>query len=139
MAKFEKIYKLVSSGLCRNCQLTQFSKHVMKNRLIILFALFLCVTWLCAEETFVEPTHAVELSQAHEGTLEVDTMLLDSYGQPPKNMREFYLRARGILAGDATARISDPRIVAAANDLGIALISGPMLGDLTDDGVTIWL
>ncbi len=92
-----------------------------------------------AGEVYVEPTHVVRLPQAHQGTLEVDTLLLDSYGSPPPARREFYLRARAVLAGSKTSQISDPEIISIANELELPLISGPMLGGLTSDGISIWL
>ena len=81
----------------------------------------------------------VSLSQAHKGTLEIDTMLLDSYGKLPERLRQFYFDARKVFVADAQADFNDPQIIAAAKQHGLVLMGGPLLGDLKSDGVTIWL
>jgi alkaline phosphatase D len=88
--------------------------------------------------TPVAPKHAVTLPQAHKGTLEVDTLLLDSYGSPPEPQRAFYLAAREWLSASPEAAPTDAAVVEAAKEAGLALISGPMLGDLSATGVTVW-
>ena len=87
----------------------------------------------------VEPTFNVTLSEAHKGTLEIDTRLLDSYERLPANVRQFYLDAREVFAASRPADFSDSGIVAAARKHDIPLMGGPMLGDLREDGVTVWL
>lgn len=96
------------------------------------------VSVCCAEETPVKPTHAVSLGDAHKGTLEIDTRLLDSYGRPPEERRAFYLAAREILADSPAASPTDPRIIEAAQKAGLPLLSGPMLGDVSESGITVW-
>ncbi len=109
---------------------------------ITLFCLVLCcgmVAPACyAEETPVKPVHTVTLKQAHQGTLEIDTLLLDSYGRLPEARRAFYLKAREILAGSPSASITDPPIIEAAQKAGLLLLSGPMLGACAEDGIGIW-
>ena len=85
------------------------------------------------------PTFKVTLPEAHRGTLEIDTQLLDSYGPPPSDVRQFYLDARRIFAENRLADFTDASIVDAARRHGLTLMGGPMLGDLRDHGVTIWL
>ena len=87
----------------------------------------------------VERKIRVSLREAHKGTLEIDTRLLDSYGGPDDNVRQFYLDARKVFAGSRSADFSDSSIVKAAEANGVALMGGPMLGDLSDDGVTLWI
>ncbi len=87
----------------------------------------------------VVPTFKVTLSEAHKGTLEIDTRLLDSYGRLPSNVRQFYLDAREVFAASGEADFSDPPIVEAARKHKISLMGGPMLGDLRENGVTVWL
>ena len=87
----------------------------------------------------VERKHRVTLSQAHKGTLEVDTLLLDSFGAPPENVREFYLRSREAFVANADADFSDEVFVKLAKQKGIKLMGGPMLGDLRSDQVSVWL
>ncbi|MBX2852994.1 MAG: fibronectin type III domain-containing protein [Phycisphaeraceae bacterium] len=81
----------------------------------------------------------VTLGQAHKGTLEIDTMLLDSYGKLPENVRQFYFAARKVFEANPKANFTDPAIVAAAKAHGVRLMGGPLLGDLQQDSVTIWL
>ncbi len=81
----------------------------------------------------------VTLPQAHKGTLEVDTNLLDSYGPPPENARQFYLSARATFAENRTLNFDSPKIVRLARRHKIDLMGGPLLGNLTSDGVTIWM
>ena len=113
----------------------------MDNRLNIFCIILLC--GVCApvegaETTPVEPDCKVSLGQAHKGTLELDTRLLDSYGRLPEERRAFYLTAREILAGSPAASLSDSKIIEAAGKAGLSLISGPMLGDLSESGITVW-
>ena len=94
---------------------------------------------VCSMETApVKPAHVVSLSQAHQGNLEIDTLLLDSYGRLPEERRAFYLKAREILAGSSAVTLTDPKIIDAAKKAGLSLISGPMLGDISESGVTVW-
>jgi len=87
----------------------------------------------------IEPTFKVTLRDAHKGTLDVDTRLLDSYEKLPANVRQFYLDARALFAANGQADFSDSEVVAAAHRHGVKLMGGPMLGDLREDGVTVWL
>ena len=86
-----------------------------------------------------ERLHHVTLKQAHTGTLEVDTLLLDSYGPPPGNIRQFYLQSRAILSEKKDRDFTHPEIIESAKKNGIALMGEPMLGDLGSDRVSIWL
>ncbi|MEM6981088.1 MAG: alkaline phosphatase D family protein [Planctomycetota bacterium] len=80
----------------------------------------------------------MSLRQAHQGTLKTDMSLLDSYGPPPDALRRFYLASREVFEGNGNAGFSDPSIIEAAARYQLPLMGGPMLGDLTDRGVTIW-
>jgi alkaline phosphatase D len=114
---------------------------VMVNRVKVgVPVLVLCLaSALCqAEQPAVEPNDAVTLRDAHKGNLEVDTRLLDSFGRLPANRRNFYLAARQILADSPDATPADPRIVALAQQAELPLMSGPMLGDLSAHGLTVW-
>ena len=91
-----------------------------------------------AQKTPAEPTYDVSLSQAHKGTLDIDRMLLDSFERLPENRRAFYLRARNILVGSPNASPKDPEIIEAAKKFGLPLISGPMLGNVSATGITVW-
>jgi len=86
----------------------------------------------------VPPVHVVTLGQVHRGDAEIDTLLLDSYGHLPEETRTFYLAARQILEKSPSATPGDPGIIAAAKKAGNRLISGPMLGDVAESGITVW-
>ncbi|MBD3377837.1 alkaline phosphatase family protein [candidate division KSB1 bacterium] len=68
----------------------------------------------------------------------MDTLLLDSYDRPSEERRSLYLTARKIFADSSDATPSDPGIIAAARQAGLALLSGPMLGDVSESGITVW-
>ncbi|MEM6474280.1 MAG: hypothetical protein AAF802_32380, partial [Planctomycetota bacterium] len=89
--------------------------------------------------SIVERKIRVTLRNAHKGTLEIDTQLLDSYGGPPEVRRSFYLETRAIFERNAETEFSHPEILASAEKHGLPLMGGPLLGDLKSDGVTVWL
>ncbi len=90
------------------------------------------------EETPIAPIHVVSLKQAHQGDLEIDSLLLDSFGRLPEERRTFYLTARKILADSPVTTLTDPRIIEAAKKFKLLLISGPMLGDVSESSITVW-
>lgn len=87
----------------------------------------------------IAPTFRVTLPEAHKGTLEIDTRLLDSYVSPEKNLRQFYLDARAVFQSDSEAGFVDSAIVDLAKKHSVKLMGGPMLGDLRSDGLTMWM
>ncbi len=96
-------------------------------------------TDLYAQTSHQEKKEPVLLPKVHKGTLEIDTWLLDSDGQLPYSLRQFYLDAREVFAANSDADFTDEAIIDAAMKHDILLMGGPMLGDLTDKGVSIWL
>jgi alkaline phosphatase D len=105
------------------------------------FPLFFLFTNLCygANSDTIQPRHKVTLPEAHIGDLEIDTKLLDSYGRLPENIRRFYLDARAVFTENADADFSHPAILDAARKNELPLMGAPMLGNLREDGVDIWL
>jgi alkaline phosphatase D len=107
-------------------------------------SLFVLILILLSTATFAQKNdsipvrHNVTLPQAHKGTLEIDSLLLDSYTRLPENVRKFYMEARSVFE-ENSVDFTDERIVAAAAKNSILLMSGPMLGDLKENGVSIWL
>ena len=75
----------------------------------------------------------VTLNQAHKGSLAIDTLLLDSYKMAPSNVRQFYIDARFVLSENADADFTHPQILESARVNKIALMGGPMLGNLTEN------
>ena len=111
----------------------------MKRRPFILTTSAALATCSHLKAKTVEPTFKVTLPEAHKGTLEIDTKLLDSYGKLPENVRQFYFETRAVFAGNRSADFFSPEIIRAAQRHGIPLMGGPMLGRLAEDGVTFWL
>ncbi|MGF1584785.1 MAG: alkaline phosphatase D family protein [Bacteroidales bacterium] len=87
----------------------------------------------------IPPRHTVTLNEAHIGDLEIDTRLLDSYLLLPDSIRKFYLSARTVFEGNPDADFTNNEIIEAAREYNLPLIGGPMLGNLTEDGVMLWL
>lgn len=87
----------------------------------------------------ISPTHEVTLPQAHKGTLEIDTLLLDSYERLPENIRQFYFEARKVFETGIEKTFTDPEIIAAAKRHGVLLMGGPLLGQVTEESVVLWL
>jgi len=111
------------------------------NKLIYLF-LSITTTYLsnnCFGQTTnkVSPRYNVTLNKAHIGSLEIDTMLLNSYATSPLNITHFYLDARALFEKNR-AGFTDKQIVEAALNNDIKLMGGPMLGDIKENGVSIW-
>ena len=94
---------------------------------------------LSADNDTIPPRHKVTLPEAHVGNPEIDTKLLDSYGRLPENIRQFYLDARAVFAGNPDAGFTHPDIVRAARKHEVPLMGGPILGKLSEDGVVVWL
>jgi alkaline phosphatase D len=117
----------------------------MKNYNIILQCCFLVSIFLVNNKCHsigndtIPPRHKVTLRDAHIGNLEVDTRLLDSYVLLPENVRQFYLDSRTVFANNPTADFINPEIIEAARKHNIPLMGGPMLGDVREDRVSIWL
>lgn len=105
----------------------------------MLFILFVSITFFSYGQQSVSVRHVVTLDQAHVGSLHIDTLLLDSYGVLPDNIRQFYLEARFVLSRNADADFTHPGILKSAQNNKITLMGGPMLGNLTESGVPIWL
>ncbi len=83
--------------------------------------------------------HEVTLPEAHIGDLEVDTRLLDSYGGLDENTRQFFIDARYVFSETTDANFTHPLIIKAARKHGVVLMGGPMLGNLADNSVIVWL
>ena len=91
----------------------------------------------CQVADTVSSRYNVTLKEAHIGSLEIDTMLLNSYGTVPENIEQFYLDARGVFE-KKKVDFTNKHIVEAALNNDMGLMGGPMLGDITEHGVSIW-
>ncbi len=106
--------------------------------ILLLFLFTSSVSYTQSVDT-VPARHRVTLKEAHIGSLHIDTLLLDSYEAVPGNVRKFYLEARKVLTTHEGADYTDEQVVAAAKQHDIHLMGGPMLGDVSDEGVSLWL
>ncbi|MFO7881939.1 MAG: alkaline phosphatase D family protein [Kosmotogaceae bacterium] len=86
----------------------------------------------------VTPRYDVTLPEAHIGSLQIDTMLLNSYETVPFNIKQFYLKCRNVF-NNAETDFTNKAIKEAALNNDVRLMGGPMLGNLKPDGVSIWL
>lgn len=106
---------------------------------IFLSIFIISFSCLSAENDTIQPNYKVTLPEAHVGNLKIDTKLLDSYGQLPENIRQFYLKARTVFVGNPDADFTHPEIIEAAQKNDVPLMGGPILGKLSGEGVVIWL
>ena len=86
---------------------------------------------------FISPRHNITLDEAHLGSLEIDTMLLNSYEAIPSNINRYYTVVRGTFLTD-NVDFDNEKIVNAALKNEMPIMAGPMLGDIKDNGVSIW-
>ncbi|MDN3664726.1 alkaline phosphatase D family protein [Algibacter miyuki] len=80
----------------------------------------------------------VTLKQAHVGSLEIDSLLLNSYETVPENISTFYFDTRALFEGNEID-FTHTDIVASALNNEMKLMGGPMLGDVKSNGISIWL
>ena len=113
--------------------------HILSKCCLAFIIIFISNNCFSQNTTIVPVRNKVTLKEAHKGDLAIDTMLLDSYGLLPENMRKFYMESRLVFSENADANFTDTKILAAAKKHNLALIGGPMLGNLKEDEVTIWL
>lgn len=79
----------------------------------------------------------VTLKEAHIGSAEIDNMLLNSYEVSPSNIRKFYLDSRGVFEKSHVDFTSEQIVKTALNN-DVGLMGGPMLGDVKENGISIW-
>ncbi len=117
----------------------------MKYKNILFQCCFFLITISISNDCYCQNTdtiptrYKVTLKEAHIGNLEIDTKLLDSYKLLPENYRQFYLDARLVFSKNAYADFTNPEIIKAAKKHHLPLMGGPMLGELHESGVSLWL
>lgn len=77
----------------------------------------------------------VSLKDAHIGTLEIDLRIMNQYEQQPQEVLDFYTDCRVALTGKKP-EVDLPKVCSAHNRLKLG---GPMLGDITQTGVSVWM
>jgi alkaline phosphatase D len=117
----------------------------MKKHILFFQFFFFIVTSINGNYCFgnssdtIPPQHEITLREAHIGSLQIDTLLLDSYGLLPENIRTFYKSARHVFEENPEADFSDKAIIELAQKYSIPVMGGPMLGNLNENGLTIWM
>ncbi|MDD4363424.1 MAG: alkaline phosphatase D family protein [Atribacterota bacterium] len=116
-------------------------KIIRRNRinLAFLFLVTFNYSYISAKTDTIPPQHKVTLSEAHIGNIEIDTKLLDSYEPLPENIRQLYLEARDVFSSNPDADFSHSKIIEIAKKYNLPLMGGPMLGDLSENAVVLWL
>ena len=115
----------------------------MKN--ILIQCCFILVLVIFSKNGFsqntevIVPRYKVTLDEAHIGDVSIDTKLLGSYQLLPDSKRQFYLESRTVFSENKDAGFTSAGIIDAAQKHNILLMGGPMLGNLKDDGVTLWM
>lgn len=112
------------------------------DKLMYLFV-FIAITYLnnncfCQIHNTVTPRYVVTLPEAHIGSLQIDTMLLNSYKTVPFNIKQFYIDSRSLF-DKGEIHFTNKLILKTALNNDLRLMGGAMLGDLKPDGVSIWL
>jgi len=81
----------------------------------------------------------LNLNAVHKGSVAIDTALLNLVPQPD-SVQAFFAAARQAFEAHPTAGFADlPTIRKAADEHGVALLGGPLLGALSHDGVRVWV
>ena len=92
-----------------------------------------------ASKDTVTHRHKVTLPEAHIGNLEIDTRLLNSYQLLPENIRQFYFDARAVFSENPNADFTNKKIIEAAGKYNMLIMGGPMLGNLSENSVILWV
>ena len=111
----------------------------MKKGIVFFIAIIFSINCFSINSDTIQCLHKITLNQAHVGSLEIDTKLLDSYGLLPENIRKFYFSSRSIFVEDVNADFTNEKIINAAREYNLPLMGGPMLGNLDIDEVTLWV
>ena len=77
----------------------------------------------------------VSLRDAHKGTLEIDLRIMNQFGDQPQDVQDFYVACRAALAGDDPANA----VAKVCRDFKRHKLGGPLLGDVTSTGVSVWM
>lgn len=105
----------------------------------ILIGVASVVSFAAADETSktkrAVSSEAVSLGDAHKGTLEIDLKMLNQFLVQPQEMQDFYTACRAALAGGKP----DEEMAAISRKFKRLKLGGPMLGDITESSVAIWL
>lgn len=76
----------------------------------------------------------VTLKEAHKGTLEIDLRMFNQFVPQSAATNDFYTQARSFYCGESATDL-----VALSQQFNRPALGGPLLGDLTASGVSVWM
>lgn len=82
-----------------------------------------------------EDPRYVSLGDAHKGTLEIDLRIMNQFGDRPREVQDFYTACRKAM----TREQPEHAVAASCRMFSRWKLGGPMLGDLTSTGVSVWM
>ena len=82
-----------------------------------------------------EVKQEVSLKEAHEGTLEIDLKIMNQFVSQAQDVQDFYIACREALVG----KNPDRDVAELCLKFNRRKIGGPMLGDIAETSVSIWL
>lgn len=86
------------------------------------------------------PLREVSLDEVHVGSEVIDLNILNRYERRPQNIQDFFIAARASLSAAPRATFAaNPAILQACRENGIHHLGGPMLGNLSDQGASVWV
>jgi alkaline phosphatase D len=77
----------------------------------------------------------VSLSDAHQGTLEIDLRIMNQYVTQPQEVQDFYTACRAAMTGENP----DAAVAAVCRTYKRSKLGGPMLGNITSTSVAVWM
>ena len=77
----------------------------------------------------------VSLKDAHKGTLEIDLRIMNQYEAQPQETLEFYTACRKAFATENP----NEKVAAVCQSHGRQILGGPLLGDISTTGVSVWM
>lgn len=111
----------------------------MKLLRLLLSAVLACLILLTCGLAAEKQTPDLDLRAAHRGTIEIDTALLNQAPQSDA-VKAFFAVARQMFETNPKAGFAElPAIREAAEENGIEVLGGPMLGALSHDGARVWV
>ncbi len=116
----------------------------MRN--IILTAFACCVllpVQISAQIKGLDMTYNELMKISHGSKLSDGLFLLEQWSEKPQHIKDFYSRAFTLFESDLEATyaavMADEQIQKICREHDITHIGGPMLGDVTKDGVKVWI
>ncbi len=111
----------------------------MGSRLAACLALFAAAIMAVSGTAAEHSAPVLNLNAAHKGSVAIDTALLNLVPQPD-SVQAFFAAARQAFEAQPNACFADlPAIGKAADEHGIALLGGPLLGALSQEGARVWV